>query len=219
MTVTPAQGLCLHGYRFSVYTRIVRVVLAEKALACEMCEVNPFEPESNSPPNPHPFGMVPVLSHGGFVIHETSAIARYLDAAFPGPALTPDEPRAAARMAQVIATVDAYGYWPLVRQVFEHGVFRPAAGEPCEVAEIAAGLRAAHKVLAALEAVAAEGLVLGQGRLTLADCHAAPMLAAFTQAPEGAAALAGFPALSRWWEGMAERPSLTLSDPGLPGRG
>jgi glutathione S-transferase len=227
MTLATSKGLCLHGYRFSVYTRVVRVVLAEKALAgelaCERREVNPFEPEPGAEPNPHPFGMVPVLSHGGFVIYETSAIARYLDAAFPTPALTPDEPKAAARMAQVIAIIDAYGYWPMVRQVFEHRVFRPAAGEPCDeaeiAAEIAAGLQASVRVLAALEAVAAEGLVLGHGPVTLADCHLAPMLAAFTQAPEGAAALARFPALSRWWQGMAGRPSLTCSDPGLPGRG
>jgi glutathione S-transferase len=166
--------------------------------------------------NPHPFGVVPVLIHGGFHIYETNAITRYLDAAFPDPALTPCLPSAVARMAQVIAMIDAYGYRPMVRQVFEHRVFRPANGEALDEAEVAAGLRASGKVLAALESVAAEGLVLAKGQMTLADCHLAPMLDYFTAVPEGAALLARCPALSRWWADVAERPSLIRTNPGLP---
>lgn len=215
--MTTDKLLCLHGYRYSVYTRIVRVVLAEKSLAYDLSEVNPFEQESSAAANPHPFGMVPVLSHGGFQIYETNAITRYLDAAFPNPALTPRLPSAVARMAQVIAMIDAYGYRPMVRQVFEHRVFRPANGEALDEAEVAAGLRASGKVLAALESVAAEGLVLAKGQMTLAECHLAPMLDYFTVAPEGAALLARCSALSRWWADVAERPSLIRTNPGLPG--
>lgn len=76
--MTTDKVLCLHGYRYSVYTRIVRVVLAEKSLAYDLSEVNPFEQESAAAANPHPFGMVPVLSHGAFQIYETNAITRYL---------------------------------------------------------------------------------------------------------------------------------------------
>ncbi|CAM8661650.1 Gst Glutathione S-transferase [Paracoccaceae bacterium] len=215
--MTTDKVLCLHGYRYSVYTRIVRVVLAEKSLAYDLSEVNPFEEESSAAANPHPFGMVPVLSNGGFQIYETNAITRYLDAAFPDPALTPRLPSAIARMAQVIAMIDAYGYRHMVRQVFEHRVFRPANGEALDEAEVAAGLRASGKVLAALESVAAEGLVLAKGQMTLAECHLAPMLDYFTVAPEGAALLARCSALSRWWADVAERPSLIRTNPGLPG--
>lgn len=113
--------------------------------------------------------------------------------------------------------IDAYGYRPMVRQVFEHRVFRPANGEALDEAEVAAGLRASGKVLAALESVAAEGLVLAKGQMTLAECHLAPMLDYFTAAPEGAALLARCSALSRWWADVAERPSLIRTNPGLPG--
>ena len=34
--------LVLHGYRYSVYLRIVRLTLAEKGVAYERVEVNPF---------------------------------------------------------------------------------------------------------------------------------------------------------------------------------
>ena len=72
---------------------------------------------------------MPTLVHDGFVLYETSAITRYVDEAFPGPALQPTEPAQRARMNQIVAIVDSYGYWPMVRQVFSHRVFRRPAGE------------------------------------------------------------------------------------------
>ena len=95
-------------------------------MAYERVEVNPFAPEvPASYLALHPFGRVPALVHDGFALYETGAIIRYIDRAFPGPALQPTEPRALARMDQMIGIVDAYAYWPMVRQVFSHRVFRP----------------------------------------------------------------------------------------------
>ncbi len=206
--------LVVYGYRYSVYLRIVRLVLAEKGLTAAHVEVNPFAPDA---PNPHPFGRVPMLDHDGFTLYETTAIARYLDEAFPGPALQPSAPEARARMAQAIAITDAYAYWPLVRQVFAHAVFRPAIGEPPDPATIADGMAAAPRVLAALDAIAAGGLTLSPHTPPdLAALHLAPMLAAFLQAPGTAPLLAGAPHLQAWWQTMATRPSLAETDPGLP---
>ena len=146
--------LVLHGYRYSVYLRIVRLALAEKGVAYERVEVNPFAPDVPSAYLAlHPFGRVPTLVHDDFVLYETGAITRYLDRGFAGPALQPRSPRALARMDQIIGVVDSYGYWPLVRQVFSHGVFRPAIGQPADEAEVERGLAGAAKVLAALEAL------------------------------------------------------------------
>lgn len=119
-------------------------------------------------------------------------------------------------MAQVVGIVDAHGYRPFVRQVYAHRVFRPSVGEPAEEAEVARGLAAAGPVLTALEAIAAEGLALDGGARTLADCHLAPMLAAFVQTPEGSAALTAYPALAAWWEGLAGWDALAATDPSPP---
>src|SRR3954468_4908497 len=103
------MSLVLHGYHYSVYARIARLTLAEKGVAYDRVEVNPFAP--NVPAAYlalHPFGRVPALVHDGFALYETGAITRYIDRAFPGPALQPAEPRAAARMDQIIAIVDSY---------------------------------------------------------------------------------------------------------------
>ena len=82
--MTDPGSLVLHGYRYSVYNRIARLALAEKGLACERVEVNPFDPDRPAVYlTLHPFGRVPVLVHDGFALYETGAITRYLDRAFP----------------------------------------------------------------------------------------------------------------------------------------
>lgn len=209
--------LVLHGYRYSVYLRIVRLALAEKAVAYERVEVNPFAPDVPSAYLIlHPFGRVPTLVHDDFALYETGAITRYLDRAFAGPALQPRSPRAVGRMDQIIGVVDSYGYWPLVRQVFSHRVFRPAIGQPADGAEIGRGLAGAAKVLAALEALAAPDAFLVGPDLSLADLHLGAMIAYFAAAPEGSALLHNHPRLAAWWLHLNRRPSLAATDPGLP---
>jgi len=211
-----SDTVTLHGYRLSVYTRAARLVLHEKGVGYGREEIDPFAPDV--PPSYrdlHPFGRVPVLVHGAFTVYETAAIARYIDAAFDGPALTPADPRSQARMAQIVSIVDSYGYWPLVRQVFVHGAHRPRQGGPVDPDEFAAGLRASGPVLDAMEGIAAEGLVLAGDAVSLADCHLAPMIDYFVMAPEGAAALVTRPALSRWWGWMRNQPSMAQTVPPL----
>jgi len=208
----------LFGYRYSVYTRIARLVLFEKGVAFRAEEIDPFaSPPPASLRALHPFGRVPVLRHGDFTLYETAAIARYVDAAFPGPALVPPEPRAAARLAQTVGLIDAYGYRPLVRQVFSHAVFRPAMGAPARADAIESGLAAAGPVLAALETIAAEGVLLDGTAVTLADCHLAPMIDYFLRAAAARPLFDRHPALARWWAAASRRPGLAATDPGLPG--
>jgi glutathione S-transferase len=209
--------LVLHGYRYSVYVRIARLALAEKGVAYDRVEVNPFAPDVPAAYLAlHPFGRVPTLVHDDFALYETSAITRYLDRTFAGPALQPDQPRALGRMDQIIGVVDSYGYWPLVRQVFSHRVFRPAIGQPADEAEVGRGLAGAAKVLAALEVLAAPDAFLVGPALSLADLHLGAMLAYFAAAPEGAALLRNHPRLAAWWVRLSRRPSFAATDPGLP---
>jgi glutathione S-transferase len=211
------MSLVLHGYHYSVYNRIARLVLAEKGVAYERVEIDPFAlPVPQSYLDLHPFGRVPTLVHDGFVLYETGAIARYLDRTFDGPALQPRAPRALARMDQIISIVDSYGYWPMVRQVFSHGAFRPAAGRPADADEVRAGLAGSAKVLSALEALAAPDGFLVADHVTLADFHLGAMVAYLTLASEGAALLQQRPRLATWWDRVSRRPSFAATDPGLP---
>ena len=117
---------------------------------------------------------------------------------------------------KIIGVVDSYGYWPLVRQVFSHRVFRPAIGQPADEAEIGRGLAGAAKVLAALEALAVPDAFLVGPDLSLADLHLGAMIAYFAAAPEGSALLHNHPRLAAWWLHLNRRPSLAATDPGLP---
>ncbi|MFO1087681.1 MAG: glutathione S-transferase family protein [Reyranellaceae bacterium] len=213
------MSLVLHGYQYSVYNRIARLALVEKGVGYDRVEIDPFAlPVPRAYLDLHPFARVPTLVHDGFVLYETGAITRYVDRAFPGPALQPTAARALARMDQIIGVVDSYGYWPMVRQVFSHGAFRPAAGRPTDATEVQAGVAEATKVLAALEALAAPDEFIAGDRPSLADFHLGAMVAYFTLAPEGVALLQGYPRLAAWWDHLRRRPSFAATDPGLPGK-
>ena len=207
----------LHGYRYSVYLRIVAMTLAEKNLSWTHVEVDPFAetiPDTYLALNP--FGRVPTLVQDGFVLYETTAIIRYIDEAFPGPSLQPAEPKERARMNQIVAVADSYGYWPMVRQVFSHRVFRPASGGIANEATIREGVEKSARVLAALEGVAAGGPFLVGDTLSLADLHLGAMIAYFTMPEEGRSELRRHAKLAEWWAAFSQRPSLVETDPGLP---
>ena len=162
-------------------------------------EINPFtEDQVHTRFERTPFGLVPVLKQGAFTLYESAAICRYIDLSFPDPALVPKEPMVAAQMAQAINIIDAYGYQPMIRQVFAHRVFRPIEGLEASEDEIASGLAASVPVLKALEALCGQGFARAGGQKTLADCHLAPMLDYFSRAAEGADMFRGYPKLAQW---------------------
>ncbi|MDN5926609.1 MAG: glutathione S-transferase family protein [Hyphomicrobiales bacterium] len=211
------MGIILHGYRYSVYLRIARMTFLEKDVPVGHAEIDPF---ANDVPASYlemnPFGRVPTLVDGDFVLYETTAIARYADEAFDGPPLQPRDPRRRARMNQIVAILDSYGYQPMVRQVFSQRVFNARLGRPPDEAVVERAMATSNLVLRALEKLCSGNGDLVDENITLADLHLAGMMAYFTAAEEGAAALRNYTGLSRWWDKMRGRDALAASDPGLP---
>lgn len=208
MTVT------LYGYRYSVYARVARLALHEKGVGYAWSEVDPFaETVPQAYLDLHPFRRVPVLIHGDFALYETVAITRYVDEAFAGPALQPADAAARARMNQIISIADSYAYWPLVRQVFSHRVFRPAMGAPVDESQVSTGLAASARVLQALESLCPDTPFLTGNDPSLADIHLAPMASYFALAPEGAELLARHTRLDAWRRRMAARAAMADTDP------
>lgn len=212
------MALVLHGFRYSVYVRVARIALAEKGVAYEHVEVDPFAPDMPIEYlDLHPFRRVPTLVDGDFVLYETEAITRYIDEAFSGPMLQPTEPRPRARMAQIISIIDSYGYVSMVRQVAGERVFAPLRKRPPDEALILRGLEASRRVLSALDPIIpGDGPLAGGEVWSLADFHLAPIMVYFTMAPEGAETLAGYRKLSAWWHVMRERTSVKAVATGLP---
>lgn len=194
----------VYGADYSVYVRIVRLALEEKGIDYELVPVDVFA--AVGIPDwyfeRHPFGRIPAFEHGGFRLFESSAIARYVDEAFDRPALQPEEPRSRATMNQIIGMLDAYGYRAMVWDV---AVERLEKAAPDEVL-IANGLRQAETVLKVLTSLKAPGPWLLGDRLTLADLHAAPIVAYFLKVAEGQNLLAEFTDIQAWWNQIAKRP-------------
>lgn len=207
-----ADPFSLIGFRFSVYTWIVRATLRELSIKAKYTEANPFA-ENPDPTLSRltPLSRVPVLRHGDFVLTETAAICRYLSQ-ISGADLIPDDPASEAQMVQATGIMDFYGYVPMVRQVFNQAVFRPMFGEETNPEIVKDGLLAAQPALTALNNIVAKGDILN-GAFTLADLHLAPMFAYFTATPVGAAEVAKHVALANWWRGVSQCKCLTETNP------
>lgn len=205
-----ADPVQLFGLLRSVYTRIARLALHEKGVPHGLQEVEIFGPGGvpTEHLHRHPFGRIPVLQHGGFMLYETAAITRYVDEAFGGPPLQPALPADRARMAQIIGLLDAYAYRPMVWGVFVQRVRVPMNGGVANEAEIAAALAAAAPCLVALEGFLKAGPFFAGDALSLADLHAYPMLCYFALAEEGRAALSRHGLLLRWLETMRSRSAV-----------
>jgi glutathione S-transferase len=205
----------LYGAPYSVYVRAVRLALEEKGVAYRLVPVDVFA--KSGPPlehlKRHPFGRIPAFEHDGFCLYEAGAITRYVDEAFPGPALQSGSARDRARVNQVLGVLDSYAYRTLVWDIYVERVSRPKQNLPSNEAKIAAALPRAVVCLSALEDIMGEGPFLTGGRLTLADLHAAPMFFYFMMAVEAPALMETHPRLQGWWSRMTARSSMTATAP------
>jgi len=198
MTAVPL----LIGMASSVYVRIARLVAHEKGVELEQQHLDPFAP--GGPPAEllalNPFGRIPVLRHGDLVLYETRAITAYLDEAFPGPALQPADPPQRARLRQLQGIVDAYAYRPVV-----WGLYVALTEGGATLTDLERATADSRLALQALEVLAGAPWLLGP-RVTLADCHLAPVIGYLTAVPQGRALLAAVPRLAAWWERCRARP-------------
>lgn len=154
-----------------------------------------------------PFGRLPAMEHGDFKLYEAQAIVRYIDRVFEGPALTPADPRQAARMDQVLNIVDWYVMPSISSGIGFNRVVKPKFGmEPDEQA-VAAALPMARTCVQALEEILGGQAYLAGEAVSLADLFAIAHFEILSETPEGADLLAGSPLLG-WIERMNERPSV-----------
>ena len=197
------------GAPYSVYVRTVRLVLEEKGVDYQLVPVDIFAaggiPSDHR--RRHPFGKIPAFEHAGFRLYEAGAITRYVDEAFPGPRLQPQDPRGRARMNQVISILDNYAYRTLVWDIYVERVVKSATGAMTDEKRIEAALPRAETCLSALAELMAEATWLAGPAVSLADFHAAPIFAVFRIAPEARSLLDGKDRLLRWWERVSARPS------------
>lgn len=128
----------VYGVPISVHTRKVLATAVAKQLEFSNQPVIPFDPPADWC-NLSPTGLIPAISHDGYVLSDSAAICAYFERLQPSPSIYPAEPRAHGKALWL----EQYGTAVLFRQVvhplFTQKVIRPhilQEGPPDE-AEIA----------------------------------------------------------------------------------
>jgi glutathione S-transferase len=193
----------------SPFGRAALTTLEEKGASYRFSPVAPGTMRSPEHLARHPFGRVPVLQHGGFMLYETQAILRYLDRVLPSPSLTPADAKRAARMDQVMNVNDWYLFQGVGSVIGFHRVVGPKLmGLKPDEAAIEAAMPKARAVFQELARLLDEQPYFAGETISLADLMVAPQLGFFTQTPEWSVLGAPHQNLVAWLARMEARPSL-----------
>ena len=199
----------VHTVPGSPFARAVLATLEEKGARYRLAPLAPNASKSPEHLARHPFGRVPAFEHDGFSLYETQAILRYLDRVLPQPALTPADPRAAARMDQVMNINDWYLFHGVGNVIVFHRVIAPQLmGLKPDEAAIEAAMPKARTVFGELARLLGEQPFFAGDALSLADLMVAPAVAFFTATPEWAELGLPHANLVAWLNRMEARPSL-----------
>jgi glutathione S-transferase len=208
----------VYGFPRSTFVNIVRMILSHKDVPYTFHDLETVmgKPEHLAL---HPFDRVPILRHGEFTVYETSAIVSYVDEAFAGPRLTPQDVRGRARMNQWISAVNSYYYIYMIYHVTHERLVYPELGIAPDEKVVAHALPKIEVGLGVVERELSHGkdYLLGSG-LSLADFYLLPSTFAFSMTEEGKKLYPKFPAFCRWRERMENLPTIKKYRASLPPR-
>lgn len=201
--------IIVHTIPGSPYARAVLVTLEEKCAPYRIAPLIPGQHKGAEHLSRHPFGRVPVIQFGDFLLYETQAIQRYIDRAIPTPALSPQDPRALARMDQLMNISDWYLFQGAGNVIVFQRVIGPRLlGLAADEDAIAAAMPRAHVVFTELARLLGDKPYFVGDAASLADLMLAPQLDFFSMIPEWDALTGERPALRSWLARMNSRPSM-----------
>ena len=201
----------IHGIAGSPFVRAVLMALEEKGLPWRL---QPLAPGASKGPEHlarHPFGRVPAVEHGDFLIYETQAVLRYIDRVQPSPSLTPADPKTAARMDQIMGVNDWYLFAHASAPIGFPRVVAPRIGFPADTSKIPDALPRAQVCFGELARLLGDQPFLAGEALSLADLMVAPQLSLLSECEEGQGLIAPHAALSAWLARMQARPSMVAT--------
>ena len=200
--------MIVHGVPGSPYVRAALLTLEEKDAEYELAAMALGTLKQEPHLSRHPFGRIPAFEHDGWMLYETQAIMRYVDAVAPSPRLQPEEPRAAARMNQLMGITDWYVMRQVSMPITRNRVVAPRFNRPVDEDAVAKAIPDARNCVAEIGRLLDGHTWMAGEALSLADLLLAPHLSMFAEAPEGAQILQEHENLRGWLARIEARPSM-----------
>ncbi len=200
----------VYGDAISTYVRSVRLALEEKGVPHTLVAVDLVKGQHKEECHlvRHPWGKMPAFEHDGNSLYEASAILRYIDEAFQGPALMPSTPVDRARVNQVMSINDSYGYAASITDIFIPRILVPSLGGQTDEAQVEAAKPRAALFLKEIARLLGGASYFGGATVSLADLHVLPVLTYLRATTEGQTLLAATPSIEAWMGRMGERSSV-----------
>jgi glutathione S-transferase len=202
------SDMIVYGIPGSPYVRAALLPLEEKGAVYEFSAMAPGTTKQQPHLSRHPFGRIPAFEHDGWLLYETQAIMRYVDAVMPGPRLQPEEPRAQARMNQLMGIADWYLMPQISMTITFNRVVAPRFNKPIDEQKVVQAIPNARMCIAEIARLLNGHPWMAGDALSLADLLLAPHLSMFAQAPEGAQILREHENLNSWLARIEARPSM-----------
>ncbi len=181
-----ASKMIVHGIPGSPYVRAALLTLEEKGADYELAAMAFGTLETGAASVAPPVRPHPAFEHDGWMLYETQAIMRYVDEVVPGPRLQPQEPRAAARMNQLMGIADWYVMPQVSMTITFNRVVAPRFNRPVDEEKIAQAIPNARICMAEISRLLDGHSWMTGDTISLADLLLAAHLSMFAQAPEGA---------------------------------
>ena len=198
------------GDPISTYVRSVRLALAEKGVPHSLVAVDLVKGQHKEADHMarNPWGKMPAFEHAGQRFYEASAIMRYVDEAFSGPALMPSTSAERVRVNQLMSIVDSYGYAASITNIFIPRVLVPMLGGQTDEAQVEAAKPNAALFLTEVNRLLGGTDYFGGNSVSLADLHLLPVLTYLQATPEGRALMTASPNILAWMGRMNQRNSV-----------
>ena len=201
--------MIIHGSRPSPFVRKVIVFAAEKGIEVEV-QAAGFGRGGDGYLNGSPFGKIPALEDGDFLLSDSTAIITYMDALRPGTEMIPAEPKARARTIWYEEFGDTVAQPVGAKIFFNRAVAKRLKREPDLVAADKAEAEELPGLYAYLEGVLPDSGWLVEDRFTLADLAAGCPLINIGYVSDRLDA-ARWPKVAAWLDAVKARPSVAAA--------
>lgn len=201
--------MIIHGGRVSPFVRKVIVFAAEKGIEVEVRAAG-FGRGGEGYLNGSPFGKIPALEDGDFLLSDSTAIITYMDALRPGTEMIPSEPKARARTIWYEEFGDTVAQPVGAKIFFNRAVAKRLKREPDLAAADKAEAEELPGLYAYLEGVLPDSGWLVEDRFTLADLAAGCPLINIGYVSDRLDA-ARWPKVAAWLDAVKARPSVAAA--------